>query len=81
MGQGFAPDAIVFGTKITDMTAATFLSSLKSSGFFGQIPIIALGNKTAQDEMQELSELGVDAYYEPTFDPLVLQSNLIQILS
>jgi CheY-like chemotaxis protein len=79
LGNGFIPDVIVFGTEITDMDSGVFLEALKSSGFFGEIPIVAIGNKEAKSKEQQLRSSGITAFYGIPFDPLDLQSHLIHI--
>ncbi len=79
LGSGFVPDVIIFGTKITDMDCGVFLNALKVSGFFGTIPIVAIGSKDTQTEEHQLHSNGVTAYFGTPFDPLALQSHLIHI--
>jgi response regulator RpfG family c-di-GMP phosphodiesterase len=77
--SGFIPDVIVFGTKITDMDSGVFLQALKSSGFFGKIPIVAIGIRDNKNEEHQLRFNGISAYYGTPFDPLDLQSHLIRV--
>jgi CheY-like chemotaxis protein len=79
LGGGFIPDVIIFGTKITDMDSGVFLQALQSSGFFGKIPIVAIGNRDFKNEEHQLRGHGISAYYGTPFDPLDLQSYLIRI--
>ncbi len=78
--EGNYPDLILLDLGLPEMTGKDFLTGLKSSGFYKDIPVIILSgnNKTTftSDAMKDIQH-----YFEKPFDPRKLQEKIESIFT
>lgn len=79
IGRGFIPDIIITHTQREDLNGAAFITNLRTSGLFGNIPVVAIG-EADQEAEEHFRYLGVQAYFSKPFNPIQLHSRIIQIL-
>ena len=79
LGRGQIPDIIITDTQVTDITGVAFLTSLRNSGLFGNIPVVAIGDADHEAE-EQFRNLGVRDYFQKPFNPIRLQDRIVQIL-
>ena len=79
LGRGQIPDIIITGTQATDVTGAAFLTNLRNSGLFGNIPVVAIGDADHEAE-EQFRNLWVTDYFHKPFNPIILQDRMVQIL-
>lgn len=79
LGRGQIPDIIITDTQVTDITGAAFLTNLRNSGLFGNIPVVAIGDADHEAE-EQFRSLGVTDYFQKPFNPIRLQDRIVQIL-
>lgn len=80
LSQGLLPDVIVTDARTPEIGGAQFLSNLRCSGLFANIPVVVIGSAADfDDEERHFEQLGVHAYFRKPFDPVALQNRLLQI--
>jgi len=80
LGKGFIPDIIITNTQMSDVTGgANLLANLRSSGLFGNIPVVAIGDANIEEE-ERFRNLGVSDFFHKPFNPIRLHDRIIQIL-
>lgn len=87
MSKGNIPDLILLDLQMEGMDGTTFLSNIKSSGFFRNIPIILVTGATDWERVLEpwLDKIKIDRvaehYIKKPFDPEEVKTKIISILS
>jgi DNA-binding response OmpR family regulator len=80
MQQGQLPDVIVADVNMPDMNGMEFISQIRNSGFFKDIPLIMLsGNDGTADKIKCL-KAGADDYLVKPFNPEELEARITNIL-
>jgi two-component system chemotaxis response regulator CheY len=80
MQQGQLPDVIIADVNMPDMNGMEFISQIRNSGFFKDIPLIILsGNEGTSDKIKCLNA-GADDYLVKPFNPEELEARITNIL-
>ena len=80
MQQGQLPDVIIADVNMPDMNGMEFISQIRTSGFFKDIPLIMLsGNEGTADKIKCL-KAGADDYLVKPFNPEELEARITNIL-
>lgn len=67
--EGNMPDLIITDLEMPNMDGFGLISSVRSSGYFSNIPIIVLSCKDSSAERIECLKLGADDYMVKPFNP------------
>ena len=78
LSEGNYPDLILLDLELPGMTGKDFLTGLKTSGFYGSIPVMILsGNKPDTFSGEAMKD--VIFYFEKPFDPRKLLEKIEQL--
>lgn len=79
MQEGNIPDIIIADVNMPEMDGYEFITHVRSSGFFRNIPLIMLsGNENTQDKISALQK-GADDYLVKPFNPEELKARIANI--
>lgn len=87
MGKGNIPDLILLDMDLPKIDGATFLSNIKSSGFFKNIPVILITGELDWENVLEpwLDKIKIDLvaehYIKKPFDPNEVKTKILSILN
>ncbi|MFW5758549.1 MAG: response regulator [Bacteroidota bacterium] len=81
LNQGFDPDLIVTDLIMPDVDGKSFVTQLKSSGLYKDIPVIVLSSIDKSMEKIELLKLGADDYLIKPFNPSELLVRIENVLA
>ncbi|HMX39256.1 MAG TPA: response regulator [Saprospiraceae bacterium] len=79
LSRGFIPDIIITHAKTAETSGADFLSNLRTSGLFGSIPVVAIGEDDLASQ-EHCRGLGVKEYFCKPFNPIQFHDRIIQIV-
>jgi len=77
---GSIPDIILTDLQMPNLDGTEFISRLKESGFFRDIPIVVLSSKESSNDRIQCLKLGADDYLTKPFNPEELQIRIERIL-
>ena len=75
------PALIIASPRLPEMQNWEMIEHLRSSGIYGDIPVIVLSGLDKQETAGKCAELGVEAYYMKPFNPVDLEKNICNLLS
>ena len=78
--KGFMPDCIVAKANATGTGAHKLLQQLQCTGMYANIPVIVIGEKIQQTELDQYTLLGAANYFQKPFNPIFLKNYLLQQL-
>lgn len=67
--QGNLPDLIISDIEMPNINGEEFISNLKSSGFFNEVPFIVITGSSNKEQKLKCMRLGVHDYFEKPFNP------------
>ena len=73
--KGHYPDLILLDLGLPEMTGKDFLTGLKSSGFYSDIPVIVISSNN-KDTFTSDAMNDIQHYFEKPFDPRKLQEKI-----
>lgn len=77
LNSGLSPDVIVTGARLSTISGPQFVATLRSSGLHQDIPVVVIGEKSADpDNEHQFQQLGIKEYFGKPFDPLHLVDRL-----
>jgi len=79
--QGELPNLILSDIQMPEMNGEEFVSQLKASGFFKDIPVIMLSSLTDSSERVKFLKLGATDYLIKPFNPEELQIRIDNCLT
>lgn len=68
------PDLILLDLNIPRLSGLEFLSQIKKSGFFQDIPVVIISGDDTEETMDQCNALGVYTYLTKPFDPVRLNT-------
>jgi CheY-like chemotaxis protein len=74
------PDAIIADPVMSDMQNWELIEHLKTSGLYGNIPIIVLSSLNKSETENKCKLLGVNDYFQQPFNPEALELAIDKIL-
>lgn len=80
MQEGNIPDAIVLDLNMPKLSGIDFLSNIRNSGFFQDIPVVLVSAEEDNKLIEKSIELGINAYIKKPFNPSEIQSKILTIL-
>jgi PleD family two-component response regulator len=78
--KGFIPDCIIAKANTADAGAYKLLQQLQCTGMYANIPVIVIGDKIQQNELDQFTLLGASNYFQKPFNPVFLKNYLLQQL-
>jgi len=69
LAQGNLPDLIISDLDMPNINGEEFISNLKSSGYFNEVPFIVITGDTSKEQKLKCMSLGVHDYFEKPFNP------------
>lgn len=81
MRNGNIPDLIITDVKMPEMDGFDFVSHLKSSGIYNEIPVIVLSGMNSSAEKIKFLRMGVNDYLVKPFNPEELDARITNLLS
>lgn len=81
LGDGFDPDLIVTDLMMPDVDGKAFVTQLKASGLYKDIPVIVLSSIDKSMEKIELLKLGAEDYLIKPFNPSELKVRIDNVLA
>lgn len=79
LSKGEIPDVIVTDVRMPELGGAQLLSNLRSSGLYGDIPVVVVSGSGEEVDEQTFKQLGATAFFRKPFNPSQLQERLLQI--
>ena len=80
LGKGNIPDVILADAEMYPMEGPEFIRTLKSSGFFQEIPVIAFGNPELHPVLASMRQAGAAEHIFLPADPSSLHQRLEHFL-
>lgn len=68
------PDLILLDLDVPRLSGIDFLSQIKKSGFFQDIPVVIISGDHSKETISNCNHLGVNAYLTKPFDPMNLNA-------
>lgn len=81
LSDGFEPDLIVTDLMMPDVDGKSFVTQLKASGLYKDIPVIVLSSIDKSMERIELLKLGAEDYLIKPFNPSELKVRIDNVLA
>jgi DNA-binding response OmpR family regulator len=78
--EGNLPDGIITDIQMPEIDGRKFLSMIKSSGIYQNIPVIMLSSIHSSDERIKMLDMGADDYVVKPFNPAELKIRLSKLL-
>lgn len=80
INEGNIPDVILLDIIMPDLDGIEFLTNIRNSGFFQNIPVVVVSAEEDGKLIEKCLELGINGYMKKPFNPSDLQSKIIAIL-
>lgn len=78
--SGNIPDMVLTDLQMPNLDGIEFISRLKESGFFRDIPVIVLSSRDSSNDRIQCLKLGAEDYLTKPFNPEELQIRIERIL-
>jgi DNA-binding response OmpR family regulator len=78
--EGNIPDLILTDLQMPNLDGFEFISRIKQSGFFKDIPIVVLSSRDSSNDRIKCLKMGAEDYLVKPFNPEELQVRLERIL-
>lgn len=78
--KGNIPDLILTDLQMPNMDGFEFISRVKESGFFRDIPIVVLSSRDSSNDRIKCLKMGAEDYLVKPFNPEELQIRIERIL-
>ncbi|MCG8310202.1 MAG: response regulator [Cytophagales bacterium] len=69
LAQGNLPDLIITDLDMPNINGEEFVSNLKNSGYFNEVPFIVITGYSGKEQRLKCMKLGVHDYFEKPFNP------------
>jgi len=79
--KGNLPELIILDMSLPNLSGIEFLTNIRSSGFYGQIPVIIVSGDESKTLQEKCFEIGISEYLVKPFNPLELQTKIKITLS
>jgi CheY-like chemotaxis protein len=76
LGKGNIPDLIVLDMNMPQLSGHEFLSSIRCSGFFKDIPVVVVSGEDDITEKNSCYKLGIHDYFTKPFNPIQLNKSI-----
>ena len=79
LSAGNIPDLILLDMSMPRLNGLEFLSVLRSSGFFREIPVLIVSGKDNEKYVEQCTKLGASGYITKPFNPITLKEQIENI--
>ncbi len=79
LGQGNIPDLVILDMQMPRINGFEFLSNLRSSGFFRNIPVLVVSGDENPDRLIEFKKLGISGFIAKPFNPTKIHETIASI--
>lgn len=79
LSAGNIPDLILLDMSMPRLNGIEFLSVLRSSGFFRDIPVLIVSGKDNEKYVEQCTKLGASGYITKPFNPNTLKTQIENI--
>lgn len=76
LSKGNIPHLIILDMSLPNLSGLEFLTNIRSSGFFGQIPVIVVSGNESSAFHDQCYQLGISDFLTKPFNPLELQTKI-----
>jgi CheY-like chemotaxis protein len=80
LSKGEMPDVIITDLRMPELNGNQFLSNLKCSGMFRDIPVVVISASENEDDERRYRALGARDFIRKPFNPVNLKERLLQIM-
>jgi CheY-like chemotaxis protein len=80
LSKGELPDVIITDLRMPELNGNQFLSNLKCSGMFRDIPVVVISASENEDDERRYRALGARDFIRKPFNPVTLKERLVQIM-
>jgi len=80
LSSGNIPDLIVLDMSMPRISGIEFLSNLRSSGFFRNIPVIIVSGEERHEVLSKCEALGIQGVFSKPFNPIELNNQIDQTI-
>lgn len=78
---GNIPDAIVLDVNMPDCGGVDFLTNLRNSGFYQDVPVVLVSGEEDGKVIEKCIEIGINGYLKKPFNPTDLEAKILTILN
>lgn len=79
--RGMMPDAVITDLQMPELNGIEFITHLRNSGLYRDIPLIVITGEKNEETERRCRQLGIHAFVEKPFNPIILQQQLDQLFS
>ncbi len=79
--EGNIPDLILLDMIMPRLHGISFLSNLRSSGFFSEIPVVVLSGNESKEFISKTKEMGINGYITKPFKPEILRTTIADAMN
>lgn len=76
LNRGNKPDLILLDLEMPRLNGIDFLTNIKNSGFFHDIPVVVLSGNEIEAEVDFCFKMGAKDYIKKPFNPLTLRRKI-----
>ncbi len=80
LSQGNLPDLIILDMSMPRLSGVEFLTNIRSSGFFKDLPVIVVSAEEGKGLVEQCHQLGIKGFINKPFNPIDLNDKIAQIL-
>ena len=80
LSQGNLPDLIILDRHMPRISGLEFLTNIRTSGLFREIPVLILSGEENNDNIEELKRLGISGFVAKPFNPAKINESIEAIL-
>ncbi len=80
INEGNIPEVIVLDINMPNLGGIDFLSNIRVSGFFQDIPVVIVSGEEKGKIIEKCLEIGINGYMKKPFNPNVLLLKILTIL-
>lgn len=81
LGTGNIPDLILLDMRMERLSGLEFLSNIRSSGFYSDIPVLVISAVDNSLYLSQCEKLGVEGYVPKPFNPITLHEKISDIFN
>ncbi len=80
MNEGNIPEVIVLDINMPNLGGVEFLSNIRISGFFHDIPVVIVSGEEEGKIIEKCLDIGINGYMKKPFNPNDLLAKILTIL-
>ena len=76
LSQGNIPDLIILDMEMPRLSGVEFLSNIRSSGIFKQLPVVIISAEESEGDIEQCRQLGIHGFISKPFNPIELNEKI-----